>query len=1012
MNSDSSFSDQASWSQPTPPLGNELLSTTTDQTYRVNNDHSHENDREPSDQAYKIFPNRVREHLAPLSGDLLTPVVQLQSSHLVQQDYLADSTNISEDLLETGSGVDNLDESFMKQEESTPLSDHAPTLSFVSPEQLMTPIFAHLPAQSNGDLYDHAPILARRMPKLVATAGSVWRHALPSDTFQDEDGDLRQLRSNLSINLKNDTKPDATSVRDKQSPWLRYDQSSQTLIGFPLNSDVGYHSYTLFVSDRLGNTANETIEISVRPQQSSRAFTHIFTLRGIEVNQNESSMIDTLSEIAKRIAEDLYSERSSKNVVVHSYSLSANSAKNSTSLMSISWSNSSLPITRCNLESVVGPLIDDGYLTPNWSLTSLIESDLSPSQSLIKALGPEFKPSTINISLHGICANYDSGSSSNHLQNPHLATNLRVKARIGKLRWKLGQPIMYQIPDDVFATDKGANDTQNLTLLLHTIDGLTLDQDINYNFLEFNQESKTIFGLPFEITKHTGQKELMLTAKHNLYNQVARETFIFDIEPQDLTTINNRAFRMSLYFITRTSLFGPREQVHLSRRMINALDTQELNFNHDQAVQEFTVIHIQKFRTGASIDSSASLSDPANAWKYLDKIHLVDDSNLSSESDNQLANIRSEIEGSYFYKLTWTNETIGYRGDCPVEVIKDNILYALERSMLDYVPPNNRPEDPSKNDSVRFYERLRSYFEPEFDLIHLRFEPMSACVDALELHDVGNSEVADMADRASEYVPVHEPETPSNHMRTLEEPKVKDVSPINSDEYWAIVVLIILVVAIIFVVMMLFMGLHTYRINQEKRFELQMKLVQARQNSMYLSSLVLADQARPFDIVGRQSLGPASAKTMFVEERSSRKPVILDNEKEFLTNGLIEMPVQKPTAVQLMGHSIHTTPLKPNMTFTMDNLQGISNNIGPDTMMANQLLIGNQQLSMTLNRRPMNNQATIIGKRNSPKNLSQSQSIVTIASVGSQTPKISHPQASFYAPLPTFYESQDESPRG
>lgn len=1012
------LSNKTTLHQPTPPLADEIR-------FRQDDANGEQVFRLAVEQAQRISPDRVRAGDPELlSRDFFAPIIRVQSSEADLAGFQADSAAAMhpEDLVDSGSGSDNIEESPLRPEESSPLSGHSPTPSYVAPEQMMTPIFGQLPKVDNYN--GNGPVLVRRLPKLVATAGSLWRHTLPSDTFQDGDGDLRQLKSSLSIDQSHKSLP--RDSPDKSAHWLKYEQSTQTLVGFPLESDVGHHSYILTVSDQLGNTANETIEVRVRPHQSSRAFTHLFTLNDIEISSNGGPIIETLAEIVKRISDDLYGERTRKSVNVHSYNLTRSSS-GQTSLISLSWANSSLPINRCNFESVIAQLVDDGYLTPNWTPASLSGLQLTPSKGLIKALGPEFRPSTISIGLRGICANLGAKLSDDNSQKTATAgTGLRVKNRIGQLKWRLGQPIMYRIPDDVFVTDNGTSGSQaNLTLLLHTIDGLTLDQDVNYNFLEFDQETRTIFGLPYEMTRHTGQRELLLSAKQAASNQVSRETFIFDVEAQDLTTINNRAFRMSLYFMARTNVFGPREQVNLSRRMINALVAQVLgSMSNDQASQEFTVIHIQKFKTESSIDNSATLSDPSNAWKYHDKIHLIDDDADSSTSrnENQLAYSYANQEGGYFYKLSWTNETIGHRGDCPVEVIKDNILYALERSMLDYVPPNSRSEDPNKNESVRFYERLRSYFEPELDLIHLRFEPMSACVDALELHDVGNSEVADMADQASEFVPNSEPETPPHYaVRGAEEPKAaKEMSPINSDEYWAIVVLIILVVAIIFVVMMLFLGLHTYRINQEKRFELQMKLAQARQNSMYLSSLVLADQVRPFELGGQLAQG--NAKCMFVEEGSSRKPAILDNEKQFIANGHMEVPVQKPTAVQLTGQSIHTTPLKPNMTFTLDsiaNLQNFNNNIGPDAMMmANQAFLAHPQRgSMTLNRRPVggaNQQVSMMGRKASLTNLSQSQSILTVASLGGQPQLTMMPQArGFYPPpLATFYETRDEQAGG
>lgn len=933
---------------------------------------------------------------------------------------------------------------------------------------LMTPIFEQMPRQQQ--MGDNTPVLVRRLPMLVGTAGSPWRYKIPSSTFQDEDGDLRYLRSSLMMQryvkselyFTNGGTPQSVSgeaASMKNLQWLQYDQSSQTLYGFPTEADIGLNVFSLAVSDRWGLTNNETIKIAIRPHQSSKAITHSIKISGIEVAspRRSSSSPEVLMDLNKLVAEGVFGDRSSKNMIIQSYSSSIGAPNDigsgepqNSPVSSITWFNSSFPIHLCDLagiESVFRALIDDRLLPPDWSLSSQTDNtEHTPSPTLMKSLSPHYRPSSVSIQLLGACEIKRSSDNYNNLNSiiPSSDMGLKIKTRLGKMKWKLGQPVVYRIPADVFVADNGLRSTRNFSLNLHTIDGKTLDQDPMYNFLEFEQETQTIFGLPFELTKHIGSKELLLTARHPITDERLRETFIIEIEPQDLTTINNRAFRVSLYFMTRVNIFGPREQVMLSRRMVTALDAGELDHGYDEYA-DFAVIDVQKFTTGSYIDNSASLSDPANAWKYQDKILPIDDSQSSLVKNSESLGSRDSggsssgaPDGSIFYKLTWTNETIGYRGDCPVEVIKENILYTLERNMINYIAPDGdlRPEEDStsKNDSVRFYERLKEYFEPSIDLIHLRFEPLSACIDALELHDVGNSDLADIVDRAEDLDQTTELPLHAILTKPLEAPKPKEVlSPINSDEYWAIVVLIILVVAIFFVVMMLIMGLHTYRINQEKRFELQMKLAQARQNSMYLSSMVLADQLQPSDLAVGSQHATNLAKPVYLDERISRKPVILDNEKQLLANGSgASSPYYRPTTVRMTpGQTVYeTATLKPNQTFTMDSIANMqqamanaSNPVYPEAMMTNQssmLIDEHRHRSMTLNRTPRatnNVNPRAIAKQASTTNanhLSHSQSIITVASLGPpQVAFMPHAQANVpfvYAPMPVFYESTAEMP--
>jgi hypothetical protein len=985
---------------------------------------------------YRISPHGVLKASDPLGvteNELFSPTFDHYSAdpqQYMQQDSIPPNNPFSEgnylDSVESGSGLGYDSAPSEKSDDSSTSNDYLPTPSVVFDNPFMTPIFGQVPRQQ---ISDNAPILMKRLPRLFGTAGTPWRYKIPSSTFQDEDGDLRYLRSSLIMKqfikseYKNDieTKVDEdTSMKNLQ--WLQYDQSTQTLFGFPTEDDIGLNTFLLVVSDRWGSSSNETIKIAIRPHQSSKAITHSIKINGIRLaNPGRSSIPEILTDLVKSITEGVFLDRSTRNMIIQSYKLTASTpgvtSEQIQHEISIAWFNSSLPIHPCDLtsiESIFKALIDNSLLPPDWSLLSFKDSVFSPSQILMKSLSPDFKPSNVSINLLGACES--KRSNDNAYSGISLETGPKIKSRIGKMKWKLGQPIMYRIPQDTFLVDNGLGNTRNLSLTLHTIDGKTLDQDPMYSFLDFEQETQTIFGLSYDLTRHVGSRELLLTAKHLPTQQRIRETFIIDIESQDLTTINNRAFRVSLYFMTRMNIFGPREQVMLTHRMITALNIEDVD-RESLEYADFTVINIQKFTIGSYIDNSATLSDPANSWKYQDKILPLNepDTTKNSEPYNTRDGIGSD--GTIFYKLTWTNETIGYRGDCPVEVIKENILYTLERKMIDYIPPNEevKSDDLTKNDSVKFYDNLRAYFEPSIDLIHLRFEPMSACIDAIDLHDVGNSDLADIVDKAEDLELTTEALLPTLLTKPPEVLRVKEVSPINSDEYWAIVVLIILVVAIFFVVMMLIMGLHTYRINQEKRFELQMKLAQARQNSMYLSSMVLADQIQPNDIVTQQS---NVVKPTYMDDGTSRKPIILDDEKQILANGSSGSHLYKPTTVKITGQSVQTTSLKPNMTFTMDSIAQMQNsnnlvNMCPEMMANQQIFIDDRQRSMTLNRRPTESVNHPITRPASANHLSHSQSIITVASVAPQVSFVQRPQGNVpivYAPMPVFYETAGDMP--
>jgi len=927
----------------------------------------------------------------PLSNSL--PQKQLKQNSAETKDAFDSIENGS------GGGWENLpfDDTTRILEEAATLAEYSsiqPTPSFSSDfEQLETASIGH---QSN-----RAPVLMKRLPKLALTAGQVWSYFIPYDTFSDEDGNLRNLKTTVFIKDK-DHNETANRGLDSNSSinssqyfsWLQYDRNTQLLYGLPTENDSGRHGLVLVVSDRYGATSSEDIEIIVRQHPSVRAFAHEFIINNVEWDMGRfPSMVDALGEFMKRISSRIYSERPFEHLIIHHYVVSNQTLNSSDSIkgsgshhnsstptytnpfFTISWSNGSFPIHPCNLtqvERLAKPLVD--LENADWSLEKSERLQLMPSQNLIAALQPEFRPQSVKINLRGSCESSDKLKEESIPSSDGADSGPKLRVKIGKLTWMLGEPIEFRIPSETFYADEGTLDTRDLQLSLHTIDGLIFDKDPKYSFLEFDQESQILYGLPFKLEDHAGQREIQLTARHPKSGSKAREVFIIDIEAPDLTTVNNRAFKMSLYMVPRTNEFGPRDRVFLSHKVVGALRTGITSFHHTRDNPELVVMNIQKF--SLSPFSRVQPDAPSLNGKSTDSTG----SNEPYFSRDNFA----QGQANSFYRYTWTNETIGYQGNCPVEVIRENILRALEQTMLE-LKSTDAPisDDSSKNDSIRFYDRLRAHFLPESDLIHLRFEPLGACVSALELHDVGNSDIADQTDRFGDSLDsVQEVSTLGTVVTTLA--SQQEVEP-NNDEYWSIVVLIVLVVALIFVVVVFFMGMHTYKMNQDKRFELQVRLAQARQNSMYLSSILLANQNVPNGLLTqvRPSDSQKTAPTPLDADRESRKPLILDTEKQMIGGKHLYPLDMKPTSVQLSGQTVQTTPLRPNTTFTLDSIANVWHH--PSTLNLNQspsfmLYPSNDERkrSVTLNRRPNNSSRGLGSNQMLPSSLNHSQSIMSV----------------------------------
>lgn len=791
--------------------------------------------------------------------------------------------------------------------------------------RILTPRFPDsTPYPSSPDnLINKTPVLNRRFPKLSVVTGKFWRHFIPYDTFLDEDGDLRRLKSTIVVKRPQRFNQSAsvsdlniqTVVVGDYFSWIQYDQSSKLLYGLPTDDDAGLHQLVLIVKDKFGAVGEEIIEIYVKQHQSTRAHSHLFVLHNVTWDlQAFPSMVDALGEFVKRIATKIYYDQAFDNTVIKYYkvenlettnqSTTSNLVLNNDQLVkasfTLAWYNSSVPIHPCNtsiLEGLLRPLIDDHGSSSTLSMNQF--TALQPSRELIKVADPEFKPTQVDLEIGGACEPSSRSIDSTRVSLTNKSPEIRVRNRIGSLNYFLGQPIDYKIPADTFEVDSGALDVKDLHLSMLTIDGRLLEEDLGYNFMEFDKETQTLYGLPYDYPNHSGQKELLLIAIDPQTGKRSKEVFVLNVEPFDLTSINNRAFKISLYLVARTIDFGPREKVLLSYRMMQAIKLGDLGTKSLATIdrEEFIVTEVQKFSSNLDTTNIA-LNSPT-------KIVKIDDYRRDSEylDLNDVAS-RLSAQDSYLYKFSWTNSTIGQRGDCPVEVLQRNILYALEQSMMGL----ELPDDSAKNDSARFFGRLGHFFEPEVELLHLRFEPTGSCLSEMEFHDIGRSDIADLVDGASNQQSEQsiEPWTHFDGPSTTAKPQLDP----NDDEYWSIVVLIILVVALIFVIVMFFMGIHTYKMNQDQRLELQLRLAQARHNSMYLSSVILANQVAEFTPVAANK----QAYDNFEGERSSRKPVILDNERALVG------PQGKQTAVQLEGYTTHTLPLRPATTFTLDSI--------------------------------------------------------------------------------------------
>lgn len=912
--------------------------------------------------------------------------------------------------------------------------------------------------------YNKAPQLIRRIPKLIVTAGRFWKYYVPYDIFIDEDGDLRNLKSSImtkpyfSLFKEGSSNQNASNAIDKNQEqlieqdqplswdkWMQYDESKLMMYAFATEKDVGRHAFSLVVKDKWDKIAQEKIEIVVRQHSSSRALSHSFTLASNEWKfTGYRSVVDLFEYFSKTIS-SLMSD-SSHNLIVESYEFSSvesqlskdthptylESLPNNNISFKVTWSNESVPIHPCNLDSIeqmLNQLIDPKMLPSPWSIEVGNSLKLTPSENLTSLLGQTIVPSSISYNLQGSCELPDSSNQLNSYEN-----SIKVKTRIGKLNYKLGQPFRYAIPDDIFSDDNSMFSTKDLSLTIHTIDGLPLNLQSGYDYLEFDKENQVLYGMPFDALSHIGERELQLTAKHPVSNKRVREVFIVEVEGLIFSSLDSRLFMMSLYVIPRLGYFRPIERFALATKILEAFQrkTDDANYRNSDLV----VIGIQKFAVSNYFRKNSKLAEIFNSkednGKKFVKIAeknehkeakiFLDDETIRADPFDEFMNSADGDEvdqerfaqPNFFYKFSWTNESIANNNECPVESIKQNILYSLERSMLSVDSSRAVTSNQvSKNDSEKFYEKLKFFFEPDVDLIHLRFEPLGLCVSSIEQHDVGNSDIADLADSAVELTSPSVRETKSDKLRNSSFSYIGSAIDLGED-YLTLIVLFVLMISLVGVVTLFFLGIHTYRLNQEKNFELQVRLVQARQNSMYLSSMMLANQTP--QIVGND----IHSNTLIVPNPMNNPPVNLyDDSKDLLGKqslddggfgqknepkfGLIS-PQHVTTLMN--GNGIQTLPMKQSMTMSLDGMMSTpANSWQPAPYWVGPINLEEAQRSRTLRNRGTDRSMMPSSIQHSSYNLRQSTGLMDPQIVGSPMHYVQTTPL-LYQPLPSLNSTQ------
>lgn len=203
------------------------------------------------------------------------------------------------------------------------------------------------------DDFNYPPLQKNDIYQLPVSVGEVFRYTIPNDTFFDEeDGSTRNLKL-IFLTV------DGLSMAPNS--WIKFNETSQTLYGMPLEEHAGKQEYVLAAIDSGGKLARDSFETIIHRRFLERKVNHEITVC-LNVDFNMFMMnVDLRVEVARRIAH-AYGDADVTNMAVTR--ILEGSVK-------FSWTNLSLAsVDPCPAEPLLrlteGMIQPDGTLNPDF----------------------------------------------------------------------------------------------------------------------------------------------------------------------------------------------------------------------------------------------------------------------------------------------------------------------------------------------------------------------------------------------------------------------------------------------------------------------------------------------------------------------------------------------------------------------------------------------------------------------------------------------------------------------
>lgn len=416
-----------------------------------------------------------------------------------------------------------------------------------------------------------APYILHRLKKFAFTAGKVYRHKIPQNTFMDEDGDTRNLKLKLMWNSTAEIPPDF---------WIQFDDDKQEIYALPLDSAISKWNFELFAFDSGGLQMQDNIEIRVQDNKARRAVNHAITIELLTVPPGisldwELLLIETIR--------DRFGDSDSSNITVLNVTTKEP--------YMFTWTNDSLPRNECPLNQI------------NALFKILTGEDGIKNTEVATGL----KIGNVSWTGIGLC---ESKLPTNKNYAP-LARN-----PVDYLNATVGQLLVFSVPEDSFY-DHEDGSARNLKLSLTTKDG---EQIPHNNWLQFDVKNQEFFGIP--MSQDVGQKEYLLVCKDK-GGLVARDNLVVIVHSAP-PVMYNVEFSMKLNLEYNTFVESPPLQRSFVEKLARVFGDHNTN-----------AIVLSGISPGSTVVTWHNKSLPTNICpdnkiKHLRQLILGDDEHLTS----------------------------------------------------------------------------------------------------------------------------------------------------------------------------------------------------------------------------------------------------------------------------------------------------------------------------------------------------------------------------------------------